>query len=64
MQVQQDGEELIIRLSPQEAKQRGIVVGDEVEVLKAEYLAPEQFERLLDIVAREHQGTLEYLKDK
>ncbi len=64
MQIQQDGEDLVIRLSQKEASTRGITVGDEVEIIKVDHLAPEQFKQLLDTVMREHQGTLEYLQNK
>ncbi|HEY7833395.1 MAG TPA: hypothetical protein VIG30_07485 [Ktedonobacterales bacterium] len=62
MQVQRQGEDLVVVLPPEVIEQQQLREGDEVVVMKpADRTA---FEQALQQVLCDHASTFEYLKDK
>jgi antitoxin component of MazEF toxin-antitoxin module len=62
MQVQRQGEDLVVVLPPEVIEQQQLREGDEVVVMKpADRTA---FEQALQQVLRDHASTFEHLKDK
>ena len=61
VQTTENGE-LIVRISSQEAQQRGIKPGDRIEIVQ--YVSPEEAKAAGERVLQRHKETFEYLKDK
>lgn len=54
--------ELIIRLTAEEAQQRGLKAGDKIEIIQ--FVEPKDAEEAADRLIVQHRETFEFLKDK